>query len=94
VGLRDLAADPSAFNGQIVRTCGQASHWSHDNNIRLQARDYKGPGVGVQWRPSTPLMVQAQYRCVTGEVRFQGCGGDGENICLHSQYDWYVVELD
>lgn len=104
VDLATLAANPSAYRGQIVRTCGWARNAFEDQSISVARNPYdKGgrpnPGLEVDWpeRARHSDAGQAEWRCIAGRIE-PTCGDidpeDAEKLCIStaSPYRWKIVE--
>ncbi len=102
VDLHTLAANASAHNGQIVRTCGWARNGFEDQSISVaeHTRDHAGrpnPGLTVTWLESAPLTEhgQAEWRCIAGRVQPVCPDLAPDEICITNAspyWDWEIVQ--
>ncbi len=102
VDLRALAANTSAYNGQVVRTCGWARNGFEDQSISVarQTRDAAGrpyPGFTMTWLESAPHTEhgQSEWRCITGRIEPVCPDLSPEQICVTNAapyWDWQIVQ--
>ncbi len=100
VDLGALVANASAYDGQVVRTCGWARNGFEDQSISVAQQTAEdgqvNPGLTVVWLDSARRTgSRAEWRCITGRVEPVCPDLAPGQVCVTNAspyWDWQIVQ--
>ena len=81
--------DPASFEGKPVKVCG----WLTDAANIMWKRSGIEFGLSVYRNENSPNLKAfiGNRICLSGKVRYVGCGTDKEKICTDAAYDYAIT---